>query len=386
MERVIFGIAGVIFWALVIRTVWRKVHPRWAAAVLIFFALLAMASCASPLYKANLDKIVSRQSQQQQNTAVPNSTQSPPISSATSFAATQIASAKAIPFPFGTPVLQGRQYACNAAFIPVFTFLNQNFVETDQAFSNGDPLSVYGRVEGFYFIGVRDNQTPYYVRERYVCTQRKILPPPKDTLAAPTRTASRATDVSREPSHTLQVADFHSMKDTTITICAKTAEVRSGPDNSFSVVYRVNLADTMTAYGWIRDWFYVGQDSYGLRDLFIHNSAVCTLNQSQTKQQTNSAPQTNSTSDPISDYLKKQGYGEPGNPNPIPSTACNYPADTSPEAITKWRQCIEPIWTETADEYRKSLFGPCDTYLFNQWEKGKSDRYAPECTPTPRAP
>lgn len=253
------------------------------------------------------------------------------------------------PFPIGTPQSQRIQYACGAEQVEVLTFVNGDFARTEFVYKGGDEVNVFGRVGDYYFVGANEQNIPYYVNWLYVCTQRAAVyftPTPK------LRPSSTPATLSQDP---VWIAEFHTMQDRVLTICAKDAEVRGGPSNSYPILEHMNLADEATAFGWVRDWFYLGRDK-SEQDYFIHNSLVCALE--QTKPSQGQSPQPGSTSDPLTDYLRRQGYGTNNAPLPFPAFS--------------------------QQDYLSST--PCDTYAYNQWAKGKSDRFVPECTPTPSAP
>ena len=284
------------------------------------------------------------------------------------------------PFPVGTPQAQRTQYACFSPEVEAFIYQNGQIVPSGLAYRNGDELMVFGQVGDFYFVGVNENQQAFYVKKSNVCAQRPLdyYSPTPTRLIQPTRESTvspaRMYRISSQNAPT-EWGVFHEMNNTRISICATTAEIRSGPSETYPVVSHMSIGDFATAFGWVGSWFYIGRDS-NYHDYFVNNSFVCALNQSEPTQGNNSQ------SNPVTTQ----------NHTPVAVNPCQEPKDDSFAEKMAYLICLDANGLsgnrkpDNSPPPENNLFGPCDSYVYKQWASGKSTRYMPECTPTPRTP
>lgn len=226
----------------------------------------------------------------------------------------------------------------------------------------GNCIVAYGLIEMY------ENRPEIIVRDPSQlssCANSQVVYPTATSLPArPAATAAPNPVPIKDP---VWVSEYHEMREQTIQICASVADVRAGPGVEYPIVDQLRIADRITAFGWVRNWFYLGADDQK-QHYFVSNESVCALNQDQLQ---STAPRT------VPSAAARPPTLDPN---------CKYPTDNSTEAYGKWLLCIEPHWTAIApfEPTFVSDFGPCDSYVNKQWAMGKSSRYMPECTPTPR--
>lgn len=239
-------------------------------------------------------------------------------------------------------------------------------------------------------------QTPDYPATIAIL-QTSVTSAPAQSLATPISTAEplRVATVefgvtptfvptrvppTASPTNPSWVADFHKMDAREISICANAANVRGGPDISYPILQTMTAGAHTTAYGWVRQWFYLGRGGNQL-DYFVANSDVCALNQTQSSQSSQaqgSQCQQITQNTTYEEWLAmKQCAG-------IPEL---YPNTAESKANWEWDSYNEKLGAGTLKPGDLTASSkPCDTYQYNLWSQGKTDTFTPFCTPTPQVP
>ena len=72
-------------------------------------------------------------------------------------------------FPMGTPQAVTVRYLCSDSRQQLWTWRDGQFIQTGEYIERGVSLNIYGRIRGYYFVGMDENARPNYVPENVVC-------------------------------------------------------------------------------------------------------------------------------------------------------------------------------------------------------------------------
>lgn len=263
------------------------------------------------------------------------------------------------------------------------------------------PYKIYATNGQWYYAGRDNSGNDYFISRNNECAVVPTQMPPTNVADSSVRTGNNppswANSLVRIPERLM-------------VVCTTTANIHDGPGYGYSVVSDTSDDTRWRVYGYVGDWFYLGNSAVG-RDLFLNRTALCEANDKTSNTGTN--PNSNNGSNRPS-VTPTVSLGADASQvismaaHPIPVCAPYGQARSDPNSSARVVQSIAKDgkffvdgkvgeWyrgNANSDELGLSLYirgtdlcvqpdplSGCDDFLYSRWRNGKSEGYARPCSP-----